>query len=195
MTTLVLHHSAGNQNRPAIDDWNTGKKWYNWIIDGKGVLHEFKTTPNQRSCGPTFDLAFSGDFTKVNPTSAQIATWNKFRDSHPFGKTTTHGQLAKDRPGCATASACPGRLLQFISLKPTSMPTCEEQLAQANLEIRKLNTEIGRVTNERDAARTERDAEKVSHRNTLDVLKAANNTNNDLSLLKQKIENAKNALA
>lgn len=172
MTTLVVHHSAGNQDRPAKEDWESGKRWYNWIIDGAGELHEFKTTPNQRLCGKTFDLAFSGDLTKVKLRPAQIAAWNLFRDSHQFDTITTHGQLAKDKPGCATASACPGKLLQFITLKP--MPsTCEEKLAQANLEIVKLNTEIGRVTTERDAARAQFEAEKVSHQNTIDVLKGA----------------------
>lgn len=127
MKTLVLHHSAGNQDRPARDDWETGNRWYNWIIDGAGRLHEFKTTANQRSCGKTFDLAFSGDFTRVDPRPAQIAAWNAFRDSHQFDVITNHGQLARDKPGCATASACPGRLLEFITLNP--MPTCEQKLA------------------------------------------------------------------
>ena len=54
-----------------------------------------------------------------------------------------------------------------------AMPTCEQQLVVANEEIRKLNTEIGKVTGERDAARKQFEAEKVSHQNTIDVLKGA----------------------
>jgi hypothetical protein len=120
---LCLHHTAGNPNRPAKDDWETGKRFYNFIIDGKGALHTFKTAPNQRKCGKTYDLAFSGNFVTGEPRQAQIHNWNDFRDNsvYKFKEITTHGALAKK--GCATASACPGRLLQFISLKNDNWQT------------------------------------------------------------------------
>jgi hypothetical protein len=126
MSTLCLHHSAGNPNRPAVDDWITGNKWYNYIIDGVGKLHRFKDSPNQRECGKTYDLCFSGNFVDGKPTQAQIDTWNTFRDNNPFDEITIHKELAKK--GCATASACPGNLLNYISLKPgiiNPMPTTD----------------------------------------------------------------------
>lgn len=176
MKTLVLHHSGGNQNRPAYDDWISGKKWYNWINDGAGKLHEFKTTPNQRSCGETYDLAFSGDFTKVDPTPAQIATWKKFLKEHNFDIITTHGQLAKDKPGCATVTACPGRLLDFITLTTSPPMTCEQELPIAKEQIRILNTELGVVTPQRDKALADLAQEKAAHLET--AMRADDNYNN-----------------
>lgn len=53
-----------------------------------------------------------------------------------------------------------------------SSMTCEQELAQAKEEIRKLNTEIGVVTQERDIARNQLIQEKQSHKETLEKLTA-----------------------
>jgi len=52
-----------------------------------------------------------------------------------------------------------------------TMPTCEEDLAKAREDIRKLNTEIGRVTAERDMARTQLAQEVSNHKETIQKLK------------------------
>ena len=112
---LVLHHTAGNPNRPARDDWETSKRWYQWIIDGQGVLHEFKDMPNQRTCGASYDISLSGDFTKAEPRPEQIKTLKHFLSTHSFEKIITHRELGLQ--GCATHSACPGNLVEYIMKK------------------------------------------------------------------------------
>lgn len=115
MKTLVIHHTAGNPKRPAQDDWKTAKGWYHWIIDGQGKLHTFKTNPNRRACGFTYDISFSGNFVTGKPTEAQIRTWQTFYLNNHFDRLITHHDLGL--AGCATPSACPGHLMDYLPLE------------------------------------------------------------------------------
>lgn len=223
---LIVHHTVTPQlasKEATMNNLNSspnaydGKSPYtyvgghNWNAIGRpdntvGQQSGSSTVTNQQSMG----IVLVGNFQIDTPTEYQKKwlgdTLKMLMQKYGVSRNRVflHREV-RDNP-----TACPGSKITqaFISslLTPTPMPTCEQNLAAAKEEIRKLNTEIGRVTGERDTARTERDTartalaeEKRQHAETVkradDNYKKWQDALDAQGPLKQKIENAKNALA
>jgi hypothetical protein len=101
----VVHHSATARDYTRGETIINNQPFYNFVIDKDGKLFEQKNPKKSRD---TIDICVIGDFTKEEPTVAQIAKLKKTLGPN----WTTHHELGKK--GQATKSECPGKLIQYL---------------------------------------------------------------------------------
>ena len=130
-TLNILHHTGTDRDKTRAstigENSRGGVSFYQYIITGNGTIHEMKDEFNDRNNGyKSIDIALTGDFTNQKPTRQQLESLQKLEKE--LGSFITHKEA---REYGATASSCPGLLMDFYEKHKEEQKTKLDRIMEA----------------------------------------------------------------